>query len=211
MKKLTFPALQSLVALLVAGLLTLSLSACDSGGSDEGGDINNRFSLEVNAASPSEAGKAAQETIEGFSFFVQGQDPQTGEQGFALYFADDQEVSQQTAQQGLFGIIARASTRPGTGTYSVGDPEGDLSSSTFFMVLYKDISAMSGTYYLAEGGTLNITRSGDDRLEASVDVRATEFSFDSTTNQPSTQPVTITGTITAENAETFLGFSGFTP
>lgn len=200
-------SVRSFAVLLVASLLTLSLSACDSGGSSEEESINNRFSLEITSVGDGSAAKAPAETVEGFSFFAQGEDPETGQQAFGLYFADEQDFSQQAAQEGLFGFIARASSRPGTGTYSITDSDEGVSSGAFVMVLYKNIGSNTGTFYVANSGTFNITASDDNRIEAEVDVQATEFSFDTNT----TQTVNITGTITAENAETFLGFSGFTP
>ncbi len=202
-------SLRSFAALLVASVLTLSLSACDSGGSNDDDSIDNRFSLEITQSETSSAAKATAETVEGFSFFAQGEDPETGNQAFGLYFADDQELSQQGAQNGLFGIVARASNRPGTGSYSVSDSDAGINAGSFVMVLYKDLGASTGTYYVANSGTVNFTSSENDRIEASVDVQATEYTFDQ--NQLVTNTVSITGSLTAKNAETFLGFAGFTP
>ena len=198
---------RSFAVLLVAGLLTLSLSACDSGGSNDT-SVNNRFSLEITSTGGSAVAKSANETIEGYSFFVEGEDPQTGDQAFGLYFADEQDLSQQSAQQGLFGFVARASSRPGTGSYTVSDADGDITSGAFIMVLYKNIGTNMGTYYIANSGSFEVTTSNDDRVEASVDVQATQFSFDAN-NQMTTETVSITGSITAENADVFLGFSGY--
>jgi hypothetical protein len=201
-------SLRSLAALLVAGLLTVSLSACDSSGSNDE-SVDNRFPLDITATGGNSAAKATTETVEGFSFFVEGQDPQTSQQVFGLYFADDQNFSQEGAQNGLFGFIARASGQPSTGSYSVNDDGDAIDAGGFYMVLYKDFGTATGTYYVANSGTVDFTTSNDDRIEATVTLDATEYTFSS--NQLTTNSVEISGTITSKDTDTFLSFSGFTP
>lgn len=202
-------SLRSLTALLVAGLLTLSLSACDSGGSNEDDDsINNRFSLEITpTGGSSSAAKAPAETIEGFSFFATGQDAETNEQGFGIYMSNEENFGESSAQQGLFGIAVRLSGRPPAGSYSLADvmnnDTGLESGSDFGFILFRSIDSESGAVYFATGGTIELTTSNDDRIEGTIEADAMALDFSSGQSEPT--PVTITGSFTARNATTFLG------
>lgn len=195
--------------LFVAGLLTLSLSACDSGGSNEDDDpsIDNRFSLTITEQSSSSAAKAVSETIEGFSFFATGQDPETNEQGFGIYMSDDENFGESSAQQGLFGIAVRLSGRPPAGSYSLvdimDDDAGLESGSAFGFMLFRSIDSQSGAVYFATGGTIELTASNDNRVEGTIEADAMGLDFSSDQSEPT--PVTITGTFTARNAATFFG------
>lgn len=198
--------LKSTVTLLFVSALVLSLSACDSGGSNEEESINNRFSLTVTENGGGAAAKQATETLEGFSFFATGTDQETGEQGFAVYMSDDENFSQQNATSGLFGLAVRLSGLPGTGSYSVTEDGSVLEGgSDFALVLYKDFGSQSGTVYIANGGTIELTTSNNDRVEGTIDVQAEGFTFSGTTGE--TVSATITGSFTAKNVSTFMGTS----
>jgi len=199
---------RSLSALLVALLpLFLVLSACDSGGSN-GGAIDNEFTLTIepsSSSSSSAAAKVQQEEINGFSFFYDAENPETDEQAFGIYLSDAESFSKQEATDGLFGFIARDGSRPAPDTYTFGDLRADSEQSGFVGVLYRDFTNFqSAPFYLIESGTLTIKASSDDEVAGSIEASGTKIT--PTGSSFEEEPVTITGSFSAKDVETFVPF-----
>jgi len=183
------------------------IGACDSGGSN-GGDVDNEFSLSVTPVSSGSSAELAQsKTLNGFSFFYDAENPQTGEQAFAVYFNDAESFSSQNAQSGLFGIVGRASSRPGTGTYQLAQGSG-LTDSDFVGVLWENIEEyqQGAPLYVLESGTLTLDQSSSSTVSGSIDAQATELTF--TNSGVTQQTVEIDGQFTAEDVESFVPLSG---
>lgn len=196
-------SLSPLSTLFVALLpLVLVLSACDSGGSNDNA-VNNEFTLtiEPQSNSSSAAVEAQQEEVNGFSFFYDGEDPNTGEQVFGIYLSNEESFSEQSASDELFGFFARDSGQPSSGTYSfTDDPSGN--TGDFGGVLYKDIGDFqSAPFYVIDSGTLNLETSNDDEVAGSIQVSGTKFII--TESSIEQEPVSITGEFSAKNVETF--------
>jgi hypothetical protein len=197
------------LSLLFAALLPVLfvLSACDSGGES---DVNNEFSLSITPVSSSSAGgslaAAEQKDLSGFSFFVDQEDPETGEQVFGIYMSDDESFSEQNATQGLFGFVARETPRPGSGTYSFGGG-GTLQSSDFAGVLYEKFGSgqQGDPVYVVLDGTLTLDESSADKVAGSIDTRAVEIVVSGTAVQRDT--VRIEGSFTAKDVNTVVPFT----
>lgn len=213
-------SIRSYSSLLLALVLSLTLVACDSGGSDGGEDdgggspFANEFSFEVTESTASAARKSALTTLNGFSFFFEGTDPETDSEAFVLYFTGEDELSSSSSSQGLFGFAVRETLRPGTGTYSLISLDDEDPGSNFGMVLLEgadDFGSGSGsfTWYIADGGTVELTTSSDDQVEGQVSAQAMQVTFDGTGSD--TTRVTINGQFAAENGESFIGFRAFVP
>lgn len=191
------------VALLPLALL---LQGCDSGGASA--DINNEFTLAIEPASSNATASeaASQATVSGFSFFYDAENPETGEQAFGIYLSNSQSFSSESASQGLFGFVARASGRPGTGTYDFANGDSGLGASQFVGFLYENIANIqSAPFYVIESGTLTLEASSGSKVSGSIDATATAYTF---TNSGMTQEtVTITGSFTAKDVETFVSFA----
>lgn len=197
-----FPLRILFIALLPVALV---LQGCDSGGSSA--EVNNEFSLTIEPTSSSATAPEAvsQETVNGFSFFYDAENPETGEQVFGIYLSNNESFSSGNASQGLFGFVARASGRPGSGDYQFASG-GSLQPSQFVGFLYRDIANIqTAPFYVIESGTLNLQTSTDSEVAGMVDAEGTAYTFtDSGFTQES---VTITGTFTAEDVDTFVNFS----
>lgn len=206
--------------------LLLVFSACDSNGDDEE-VTNNEFTLDVTSTSSSSAlsPKSARDTtLEGFSFFYDGQDPETGEEVFAIYLNGTDDFSQTSAQEGLWGFLARKSSRPSTGTYDVGAlPHTDgLNEDEFLGLIYEQIDAQQGgmitaPFYFTESGTITLNESTDNRVSGTLDLSAAAITVDvdTTGGTPTiitdTTDVAITGSFAAQNVENFASVSPATP
>ena len=198
-------SLTFLLAILLP--LCVVLSACDSGGSN-GDSIDNEFSLTIDPVSSGSSAELAQpESLNGFSFFYDAENPETGEQVFAIYLNDEESFSSQSAQSGLFGLIGRNSSRPSTGTYQL-TGESDLAASDFAGALWKDIQGyqQGEPLYVLESGTLTLDASDGDRVAGSIDAQATELIFTDSGLEQNT--VSIEGNFTAKDADTFVPLSG---
>lgn len=192
---------------LFAALLLIPLSACDSGGAGE--DVNNEFTLTIEPTSSSTSSAAldaSQDEINGFSFFFDAENPETGEQAFGIYLNDAESFSKRDATQGLFGFIARSSSRPEAGTYSFTSGEGGIGTSQFTGFLYEDFTnVQSEPFYVIESGTLTLDASSSSRVSGSIDATGTEYIFTGSAYEQ--QTVQITGHFTAEDVETFVPFN----
>lgn len=188
--------------------MLLFMAACDSGGSG-GEEVNNEFTLDVTPTSSSSNAQVRaieDKTLNGFSFFFDAENPETGQQAFAIYLSNSESFSRQSATQGLFGWIARGSDRPGSGTYSL-KSGADFSGSAFAGVLWESFGGggQSAPFYVIESGTLTLDASSDDRVAGSIDATATAFSF--TSSGATQESVTLSGSFTAKGVDEFVSLS----
>lgn len=192
------------ISLALLPLLFL-FAACDSGGSNT--DVNNEFTLTIEPTSSSATTPEAvsQATVNGFSFFYDAEHPETEEQAFGIYLSNDQSFSAQSSNQGLFGFVARASSRPGTGTYDFSNGE-TLQDSQFIGFLYEDIGNPQGSpFYVIDGGSLTLNESSNSKVSGSIEATGTAYSYSG--SELTQEPVTVTGSFTAKDVETFVPFS----
>lgn len=198
------------VLCLALSSLLLGLTACDSGGSGDGGEIQNEFSftIEPTSSSSTEAvpRKGAQEEISGFSFFADSEDIEEAnpsERSFLVYMSGENSFSQSSVADGLFGFIARNSGQPSEGTYDFVDGQNGPTKDEFVGWLYKDLSSsQSSPFYILRSGTINVETSNDNKFSGKLNGTATEFSFSSTGF--TREEVKITGSFTAKNAEGWI-------
>ncbi len=200
--------LSARILCLVLLPLAFTLTACDSGGS--GSDIDNQFTLTISSSSSSSTAavpKKAKKDLNGWSFFVDTEDvEEVDEQSFVVYFNDSESFSEQNATQGLFGFVARRSSQPGTGDYTISDQS---SSSNFVAWLYEDLgNTQNAPYYLIHDGTVSFETSTDNKVEGTISGTATEFEFTST--GASLDTVDVSGSFTAKNLDEFVDFSNYT-
>ncbi len=213
--------LRTAFLLCLAALVGLTLVACDSSGGD-GTDpsFQNAFSFNVTEApNPSTTATAAQgktaSTLEGFSFFFDGTSPESGDETFVVYFTQENILNDGTASEGLFGFVFRESLRPGNGSYNFVslDSDPNLQDDFGMMIIESigDFATGDGSYswYISENGTLEMTTSSDDRVDATISAEALKVSFDGTATD--TTRVAIDGSFSARSADSFIGFSPFAP
>lgn len=189
------------------------ISACDSGGSN-GDETTNEFSLTVTTTNSSGAmAKAVSDTtIRGYSFFYAGQNPDTGEEVFSIYMSGNDSFSDQSAQDGLYGFLARQSSRPNAGEYDVVHLEQEIDSGNFIGVLFEDVGSSGSNnepFYVPDGGTVTLTSSTSDRVEGRVDLtaEAISFNFSGATASIDTTDVQISGEFSARNVEQFANLA----
>ena len=79
----------------------------------------NESSSDVSKAPSASASLVAKQeaaaTLEGFSVFFGGENPESGEEIFLAHFTPDNELNSGAASQGLFGFVVRYGPRPGLG------------------------------------------------------------------------------------------------
>lgn len=215
-------------ALLLAVLLTTTMVACDSSGDTaEDPQFLNEFSFSITDVESSSSATAdarrvvaqqsssAQE-LDGFSFFFEGKNPETGDEAFALYFSSGEELTSESTSEGLFGFAFRESSRPSTGAYNFGalDGENGPPMAEFGMIVFENIGDLgdfeSGfTWYFVDGGTIDLTSSGSGRVDGELRAEAMRLSFDGM-NTDSTR-VLIEGTFASDDVETLVNFDALTP
>lgn len=206
--------------LLVALFLAVTTLGCDSGGDDGPASFENRFELQITPTGTTGAVAAKQTsstTLDGFSFFIDATDPETGDDVFAIYFTGQDQFGQQAAQDGLFGFVLRLGSRPSTGTYTFANTDSpDAFEDEFAMILFEDVgnfdgtTAASYTYYVSTGGSMELDRSDSGRVTGSLSVQATRLTFDPQNPSGVTETdVTVTGTFDADEANEVIG-QGFT-
>jgi len=189
---------------LTALILTVSLLfvGCDSGGSDGENDVDNQFTFTIEPTSSSSATVEQQEEVSGFSFFVEGEDTETEEEVFAVYLDDEESFSNSSTSQGLFGWIALDASQPSAGEYSF-NSDANATANQFGAVLWEDIqNTQTAPLYVIEGGTLDLSESSDEKVVGSVDATGTKVTI--TSSGATEEPVTITGSFTAEDIDTFV-------
>lgn len=201
------------LVLIVACLFSLALSSCGSTDSDDEPDIDNRFSLEITPSGENSAAIVVRETLEGFSFFATGEDPETGQQGFGIYLNNSDEISANSSQNGLFGYLAKQSGQPGTGTFELADinnddTDFDSGEKFAFVIIRNSGSQQQSSFIIGESGSVNITRSNSEIVEGTISATGVEMIISS--DEFTETPVAITGEFTASSVDLFLG-SDFTP
>lgn len=204
---------------LAAGALLFTLAACDSGGTNSEEPLANEFSFSVTEMTSSSTSLVAKQqattTLDGFSFFFEGEDPESSDKLFVIYFTQENDLSAESSNQGLFGFAVRHGQRPGIGTAnfvslaSQSEPTDD-----FGMMLFESVGSVgaeggSFRWYLSDGGTLEVNTSNDDRVEGTINAEAMRVSIDGSVSD--TTRVTIDGTFAARSADSFVGVSPFTP
>jgi len=205
--------LVSLRLFALAVLTAFLFSACDSGGSNGDGTVNNEFSLDISPTAKSKAVVASQNpdtTISGYSFFYSGTNPD-GEEAFAIYFTGGNSFSPQSVQQGLFGFIGRNEVRSstGTGTFSFAGPDQGFDSGNFIGILFEDYGTTNqfGTnpYYVPQSGEVTIDKSTSNEVKGSVDFTAYKLQIDTTGATPvvDSTEVDITGSFAAKDVQQF--------
>lgn len=198
--------------------LLVAFTACDSGGSNGGEeDFNNEFSFTVTPSSGTEAttSKVSQKNLDGFSFFVDTDDIENAEeQAFAIYFSGSESFSQQNATQGLFGFVARQSTQPSPGEYTLTDgADGEPAPSDFIGFLYEDFQSQgSSPFYIVQSGTLTLSESNDSVVSGEITATAKAITIEGSGEdmQYTEEEVEITGEFKAENLDTYVPFGEYT-
>jgi hypothetical protein len=213
--------LHTAASMVFAVFVGLVLAGCDSGGSNStASPFQNEFSFDIAAVSTTNAlatdpGAKVGATLDGFSFFFEGTDPETGEDIFVLYFTQENELSTESSSQELFGFAIREGPRPGAGVYDFVPIDADLSPENDFGMMLIESTGDVGTgggslsWYLAETGTIQLSTSADDQVGGTVSAEALKVTFEGTATD--TTQVRIDGTFAAKNAESFVGVSPFTP
>lgn len=198
--------LQSLLFALLASLLLLPLTACDSGGSSDASTedpspLDNAFSFTVTDS------EGATQSLDGFAYFATGTDPETDVEGFVIYFLDDEDFSQNGATDGLFGLAVRKSGRPGPGSYAISTADADFErGATFVMVLFENLSSSSPTVYEILEGNIDVSRSESDRLDGTLSLAGTALDL-SDGGESTERPVTVEGTFRSPGVSSFFGTS----
>lgn len=215
-------------ALVLAALFTTTMVACDSSGDTaEDPQFLNEFSFSISEVESSSSttsnarGVVAQQSssvqeLNGFSFFFEGTDPETGEEAFALYFSSGDELTSESTNEGLFGFAFRESPRPSAGTYGFGALDGENGPPTaeFGMIVFENIgdfgnSETGFTWYFVDGGTIDLTSSGSGRVDGELRAEAMRLSFDGMTSD--TTRVLIEGAFVSEDVETLVNFETLAP
>lgn len=194
--------MRSTALLLMLGvLLSLSLGACDSatdGMIDEDDVSTNAFELTVESTDQTR-------TLEGLSFFVAGTEPESGEQAFFIYLTDAEENPEEAS---IFGIIGRATDRPGTGSYTFvnadpedGDFDEELLNDQFILILWEFTDA-GFALHTSTSGALELSTSSSDRVAGSFELTASTLSFAS--GEEETFTTTVTGAFDAPGRDDFF-------
>lgn len=190
--------------LLLAIAFTFSLSACDSGGSNEEDD-DDISEVDDGEAAVSIDGDPSG-SFDGYAYFFDVVDEEEGEPYFGLMLNNTD--SETPGQSGQFIWIARQSSRPSSGQYdfaTIDEETTDLQSDQFVAVALSIVEEDNTTaYYLSHGGTLTITSSSDDRVAGSFSIEASGFQFNSETQENEEVDVTLEGTFDANPADTFV-------
>ena len=181
----------------------MSLSACDS--TDSNGDADD--------TPPETASMSVGDSdVELNAFFAAGEDPETGEEGFIIYFTESEELTDETDFQGVStGFIARVGSQPGAGTYAFGnldiEDDDDLLEDEFVFVFQEveDGEEFPTSIMLSNGGELTINTSTDSEVTGSFEVDATEFSF----LEGDETDVSVEGTFNAGRIDVFIPGAGF--
>lgn len=189
--------------LLIA--LLLPLSACDSGGSND-----DEVAVEDGRVNVSISGEASG-SFEGFAYFFDATDPNTGQAVFGLVLSNaDTETPSMNSQ---FVVIARLSSRPGPGTYNFADIDedadlDDLQPDQFIALVSSAVADEDIVgFYVSDGGSLTIERSSDDEVAGSFRIDATGFELSPDSQQPTEVDVTIEGAFDANpSPNPFLPF-----
>lgn len=183
--------------LLLGAALIVSLAACDSNGGGDGGEEtpNASFSLSI-------SGDGVNQSLDGFAYFGEAEDPETGEEAFVIFLSEEENINQQGTYS--YAIIGRSSSRPGDGPYDFADldSDDDIPNSAFVgWVAIVSGEQITDIYFSNSGGSLDITSSSSSRVEGSFSIDATGFSISDPEEEVD---VTIEGSFDARSNNVFL-------
>lgn len=207
------------ICILILPLFVV-FTACDSN-EDDGTQVQNEFTMDVTSTSSSSAvaPKSSPDTsLEGHSFFVSQENPDSGDPVFAVYFNESDSLSETSAQQGLWGFVARQSDRPSAGKYTIVNTRETTGIDTedFIGLVYEDIgsqdpntSLLEAPFHILTSGTLELTESSDNRVSGTIDGQGISFVLDTSGSTPTYREidVEITGSFTARNVDNFVPVS----
>lgn len=185
-------------------LLLLIGSGCDSGG--DSADFKNDFSLTIQSLNPrteTATRKSSQKDLSGFSFFYDGENPDSGKQVFVIYLSDSENFSSQNVTQGLYGFIATLSERPEPGTYQLTSPNPILVPGEFSAVVYEDFAnPQQVSFHVVGNGRLTIGASTQNRVVGSINATGTSYlPSDSSGTQ---KAINVNGSFTAKSVGSFV-------
>ncbi len=163
------PRIERISTFSLVAMLVLALAACDSNSANDDDDDRPFASFRMDVAGDAET------SMDGFAFFGEAQDPETGENVFVIYFSETQDV---TTQAQKYAFMGRNSGRPAVGSYSIVDldqEDEDIPNDEFVMVA--SLGETQAITYLSEGGVLTITESSSSRLEGDFEINASGFDF----------------------------------
>jgi hypothetical protein len=185
------------------------VAACDSGGSNE---AQNEFSLKVKEPS---AKAFSNRTLNGYSFFVDTQDiDEANEQAFGIYFNGNNSFSADSPPEGLFGVIGREGSQPGTGSYQLANGTGQVAPTDLRGFLYEAVQDQESLpYYVIIGGTLDLSTSTDATVAGDLDAEAIAYTIagsgqNLTVNRDT---VTVTGQFSAKSVDSYLPIGNYSP
>jgi len=197
-------SLRSLLLVPFFVLLALTMTACDSGGSngssgdDSAGGLSSSdaFTLTVK----DDQGNTLK-TVQAYSFFT------TFTNGAATSYNQsftDQRSQDLSDSKSLIGTAYRLSDRPSVGTYRASSDNDPYQRGETFLISFTVTEGSGGsTYYLVQSGDVEITRSESDLMEGNLSLQseATTVAADGTTQ--SKQTVTVTGSFQAPSTGAF--------
>jgi len=177
---------------LILGML---LVACDSGGDsgdeNEGPQLQESFTMTI-------SGNGVDKTYEGIAYWAEAPDNQ-GDTAFAISLTNNSSTDVSAT-----GLIFRAGQRPGTGTYSVANIDGESSDAlSNFAIYLVDASATNSFIgYFSDGGDINITESNGNVVAGNFTIPGTLIQ--SSPDQQDRIDVTIDCTFEASNNPRFV-------
>lgn len=192
----------SRAGLVLLAALLLPLAACDSGGSND----EEEPAVDDGRVSVSISGEASG-SFEGFASFYDVTDPETGDTVFGLVLSNTDTESPNTSSQ--FIVMARQSSRPGTGVYSFANLDEetgeDLPSDQFIAIVSSAIGdgEIFG-FYISQGGTLTIDRSSDDTVAGSFEIEAVGFELSEDGQETNEVEITVEGAFNANSTNNFF-------
>jgi hypothetical protein len=197
-------SLRSLFLVPFFVLLALTMTACDSGGSNgSSGDdssgapsSSDAFTLTIE----DDQGNTIR-TIQAYSFFstLTANGATSYNQSFT-----DQRSQDLSNSRSLIGTAYRLAERPAVGTYRASSDNEPYQRGETFLISFTVTEGSGGfTYYLVQSGDVEITRSESDRVEGtlSLQAEATTVAADGTTQSKKT--VTVTGSFQAPSTGAF--------
>ncbi|MFO8231038.1 MAG: hypothetical protein R6U20_00080 [Longimonas sp.] len=169
---------RSLGLLTLAFALLFSLSACDSTDSNEDDDGPGDTPPETVNMS------IGDDEVEMNAFFATGENPDTGEEGFVIYFTESDNVTgEQDLLSGSAAFMGREGPLPSPDTYtfadlSIDEQDNDLIQDQFGFVYWEyEGEGFPSRIVVSNSGELTITSSGSDRVAGSFEINATENTF----------------------------------
>ncbi len=181
---------------------------------EDGNGQNDDASVTITAEQPDEDGPAeitiggdASDSFDGYAYFYEGINPETDESIFYIVLSN---ADDETPDQDARGIwIARLSGRPDVGQHPFAqfndESEYDLTPDEFVSFAWSVASDASVLgYYYADGGTLTITHSSDDKVAGSFEINAVGFTLSEGGESLEEINLSIEGTFDARSADAYF-------